>query len=221
MKLKEYTRIMMVIVFAVGVMAYSVTQNSTFLAAQLVIFSIPSLIYFIFQIRRGMKWRNVLKNLGLKECKGSFYLESIGIAVAIGGLIWLALRMVPPSVLENPMISVSVYAGWPLSLTSFMFALLREAFYVALGEEVFFRGMLGGWLVRRFGFMKGNTMQALVFLLPHLLLLLVSLSFWVVVVVQFLAGWAMGWLRSKSGSIFPGWLAHSLMNALGALSTMG
>jgi membrane protease YdiL (CAAX protease family) len=168
-----------------------------------------------------MKWRNVLKSLGLKGCKGSFYLESIGIAVAIGGLIWLALRMVPPSVLENPMISVSVYAGWPLSLTSFMFALLREAFYVALGEEVFFRGMLGGWLVRRFGFMKGNTMQALVFLLPHLLLLLVSLSFWVVVIVQFLAGWAMGWLRSKSGSIFPGWLAHSLMNALGALSTMG
>jgi membrane protease YdiL (CAAX protease family) len=101
-----------------------------------------------------------------------------------------------------------------------MFALLREAFYVALGEEVFFRGMLGGWLVRRFGFMKGNTMQALVFLLPHLLLLLVSLSFWVVVVAQFLAGWAVGWLRSRSDSIFPGWLAHSLMNALGALSTM-
>jgi len=54
-----------------------------------------------------------------------------------------------------------------------MFALLREAFYVALGEEVFFRGLLGGYLERRFGFMKGNTMQAFVFLLPHLLLLLV------------------------------------------------
>jgi membrane protease YdiL (CAAX protease family) len=134
--------------------------------------------------------------------------------------MWLVLRMVPSSVLESSMVSVSAYAGWSLSLSSFIYAFLREAIYVALGEEVFFRGMLGGWLVRRFGFMKGNTMQALVFLLPHLLLLLVSLSFWVVVVVQFLTGWVVGWLCSRSGSIFPGWLAHSLMNALGALSTM-
>ena len=189
--------------------------------AQLLLFSIPSIIYFIFQIRRREKWKSAVKNLGLKECKSTFYLEGVGIAFAAGVLMWLVLRMVPSSVLESPMVSVSVYAGWSLTLWSFMFALLREAFYVALGEEVFFRGMLGGWLVRRFGFMKGNAVQALVFLLPHLLLLLVSLSFWIVVVVQFIAGWTMGWLRSRSGSIFPGWLAHSLMNALGALSTMG
>jgi CAAX protease family protein len=174
--------------------------------AQLLFFSIPSIIYFIFQIRRGVKWRSVLENLGLKGCKGAFYLVGVGIAVAIGGLMWLVLGMIPTSVLESPMVSVSAYSGWPLTLSSFMSALLREAFYVALGEEVFFRGMLGGWLVRRFGFTKGNTMQALVFLLPHLLLLLVSSSFWVVVVMQFLAGWAVGWLRNRSDSIFPGWL---------------
>jgi membrane protease YdiL (CAAX protease family) len=189
--------------------------------AQLILFSIPSLIYYTVQRRRGEKWRSVLKNLGLKRCNGTFYLESVGVAVAIGGLIWLALRMVPSSVLESPMVSISVYAGWSLSLSSFMFALLREAFYVALGEEVFFRGLLGGYLERRFGFMKGNNIQAFFFLLPHLLLLLVSLSFWVVVVVQFLAGWVLGWLRSRSGSIMPGWIAHSLANALGALLTMG
>jgi membrane protease YdiL (CAAX protease family) len=188
--------------------------------AQLILFSIPSLIYYTVQRRRGEKW-SVLKNLGLKRCDGTFYLESVGVAVAIGGLIWLALRMVPSSVLESPMVSISVYAGWSLSLSSFMFALLREAFYVALGEELFFRGLLGGYLERRFGFMKGNTIQAFIFLLPHLLLLLVSLSFWVVVVVQFLAGWVLGWLRSRSGSIMPGWIGHSLANALGALVTMG
>ena len=187
---------------------------------QLLFFSAPSLIYFIIQTRRGEDWRSVLKNLGLKGCNGSFYIGGIGIAVVIGGLSWLALRIVPSGVLESPMVSVSAYAGWSLSLYSFIYALLREAFYVALGEEVFFRGILGGWLVKRFGLIKGNTMQAFVFLLPHLLLLLVSLSFWGIIVVQFLAGWAIGWLRSKSGSILPGWLGHSLMNALGALSTM-
>jgi len=196
-------------------------RNALDVPAQLILFSIPSLIYFTSQIRRGEKWRSVLKNLGLKECNGAFYLEGVGVAAAVGGLMLLVLRMVPSSVLESPMVSVSVYAGWPLSLSSFTYALLREAFYVALGEEILFRGLLGGYLERRFGFMKGNTMQAFIFLLPHLLLLLVSVSFWVVVVVQFLAGWILGWLRFRSGSILPGWLVHSLMNVLGALSTMG
>ena len=133
----------------------------------------------------------------------------------------LVLRAVPSELLENPMVSTSVYTGWSLSLSSFMFALMREAFYVALGEEVFFRGFLGGLLERRYGFVTGNTIQALVFLLPHLLLLHVSVSFWVVIFVQFLAGWAMGWLRNRSGSIMPGWFVHSLINAFGALLTMG
>ncbi|MFC1804111.1 lysostaphin resistance A-like protein, partial [Thermoproteota archaeon] len=95
-----------------------------------------------------------------------------------------------------------------------------EAFYVALGEEIFFRGLLGGWLERRYGFRIGNIVQAVMFLLPHLLLLMVSTSFWLVIVVQFLAGWVMGLLRSRSGSILPGWLAHSFMNAVGALASM-
>jgi membrane protease YdiL (CAAX protease family) len=189
--------------------------------AQLILFSIPSLVYFAVQRRRGENWTSVLENLGLKGCKGTYFLQGLGVAVAVGGLLWLTLRIVPSGLLESPMVSTSVYTGWSLSLSSFMFALLREAFYVALGEEVFFRGLLGGWLEQRYGFVKGNTMQALVFVLPHSLLLLVSMSFWAVVAVQFLAGWAIGWLRSRSGSIMPGWLGHSLMNALGALLTMG
>ncbi len=104
---------------------------------------------------------------------------------------------------------------------SFLLVWLREAIYVALGEEIFFRGFLGGWLTRRFGFAIGNAAQALIFLLPHLLLLLVSLRLWSLVLVQLLLGWSIGWLRYHSNSILPGWLAHSLANALGALAAMG
>jgi len=75
-------------------------------------------------------------------------------------------------------------------------------------------------LFRRLGFARGNTVQALVFLLPHLLLLLVSRSLWPVIVVQLIAGWLLGLLRYRSNSILPGWLAHSLTNALGALAVM-
>lgn len=140
--------------------------------------------------------------------------------IIAGGLGWLAFQTVPSEVLQDPNINISAYAGWTLSVTSFLLVWLREAIYVALGEEIFFRGFLGGWLVRRLGFAIGNTVQALVFLLPHLLLLLVSQSLWPIIIVQLIAGWLLGWLWYRSNSILPGWLAHSLTNAFGALAAM-
>ena len=141
-------------------------------------------------------------------------------AITLGVLMLVIMQRIPENVLDSPMLSTSIYAGWSPKLSSFMFAWVREAFYVTLGEELFFRGLLGGWLERRYGFSKGNIVQALVFLLPHLLLLTVSTSFWLVIAVQFLAGWVLGLLRSRSGSILPGWLAHSIMNAIGAFASM-
>ena len=188
--------------------------------AQLLLFSIPSIVYFIIQIKRGEKKGSVLKNLGLSGSNNRFYMEGILVAIAVGVPMWLVLRMIPSEVFENPMVSISIYEELLLSLSSFLYALFREVFYVALGEEILFRGLLGGYFERRFGFMKGNTVQVFIFLLPHLLLLYVSVSFSVVVVVQFFAGWIFGWLRLRSGSIFPSWLSHSIVNVLGALSTM-
>jgi membrane protease YdiL (CAAX protease family) len=82
----------------------------------------------------------------------------------------------------------------------------------ALGEEILFRGLIGGVLFRRFGFVRGNLIQAAVFLVPHLLLLVVDASLWPILPVQFLAGFLLGWLRYKSGSVVPGALTHALAN---------
>ena len=188
--------------------------------AQLILLLLPSLIYLTVKKRQGEERYNTLVNLGWTSSKSIFFLQGLGMAIPIGVLMLVIMQMIPESVMENPMVSTSFYAGWSPSLSSFLFAWMREAFYVALGEEIFFRGLLGGWLERRYGFRIGNIVQAGVFLLPHLLLLMVSTSFWLVIVVQFLAGWVLGLLRSRSGSILPGWLSHSLMNAVGALASM-
>ena len=188
--------------------------------AQLILLLLPSLIYLTVKKRQGEERYNTLVNLGWISSKSIFFLQGLGMAIPIGVLMLVIMQMIPESVMENPMVSTSFYAGWSPSLSSFLFAWMREAFYVALGEEIFFRGLLGVWLERRYGFRIGNIVQAGVFLLPHLLLLMVSTSFWLVIVVQFLAGWVLGLLRSRSGSILPGWLAHSLMNAVGALASM-
>jgi uncharacterized protein len=190
------------------------------LSLQLIVFSIPSLIYVAVCKRHGEKWREILIRIGWQGGRPVHFLWGIGVMAITGGLGWLAFQTVPSEVFQNPNINISAYIGWELSITSFFVVLLREGIYVTLGEEIFFRGFLGGWLVRRLGFKIGNTIQALIFLLPHLLLFLVSFSLWPIVLVQAITGWLLGWLRYRSDSILPGWLIHSLVNALGALIAM-
>jgi uncharacterized membrane protein YeaQ/YmgE (transglycosylase-associated protein family) len=48
------------------------------------------------------------------------------------------------------------------------------------------------------------------------LLLVVSTHSWPILPVQFVAGWLAGWLLYRSESVIFGWLAHALLNAVGA-----
>jgi membrane protease YdiL (CAAX protease family) len=187
---------------------------------QLVVFSIPVLIYARIGRRRGRSWQQIREEIGWQGCSPQFLLQSLGIAIVVGVLGWLALHSIPSEVLRHGNINTSHYAGWPATFSTFVIILVREAIYTTLGEEIFFRGFIGGWLTRRLGFVVGNAMQTLVFLLPHLLLLTLSWKIWPLLLVQAIAGWAFGWLRVRSRSIFPGWLAHSAANAVGAFTTL-
>jgi len=187
---------------------------------QLIVLGLPSLIYIAVHRRSGEKWGKVFGKVGWQGCPLVYFLWGLGVMVLAGGLSWLAFQFVPQDILEDSNVNTSEYAEWTPSVATFLLVWLREAIYIALGEEIFFRGFLGGWLMRRFGFAIGNATQALIFLLPHLFLLLVSLNLWPIILVQLLAGWLLGWLRYQSNSILPGWLAHSLANAFGALAAM-
>jgi membrane protease YdiL (CAAX protease family) len=190
------------------------------LPLQPILLSVPSIIYIAVRRRRRDNWKEVLGKLGWKVNRPVYFLWSLGVVIIVAGLGWLALQTTPSDVLDDPSVSISQYTGWTISIISFLLVWIREAIYIAIGEEIFFRGFLGGWLFRRFGFAIGNIIQALIFILPHLLLLIVSISFWPIIAVQLVAGWLLGWLRYKSDSILPGWLAHSLSNAIGALAAM-
>lgn len=190
------------------------------LPVQLLVFSIPSFVYIAVLKRRGEMWSEIFRKIGWQGSRPVHFLWGLGVMIITGGLGWLAFQAIPPAVLQDPNINISAYGGWTLSIASFLTILLREAIDVALGEEIFFRGFLGGWLARKFGFKIGNTIQALIFLLPHLLLLLVSLGLWPIVLIQAVTGWLLGWLRYRSDSILPGWLVHSLANTFGALTAM-
>lgn len=87
----------------------------------------------------------------------------------------------------------------------------------AAGEEIFFRGFLQGWLDARWGVRVAVWGQAVAFLLPHLLLILVDPTLWVLLPLQFLIGLALGVLRWRSGSVWPAVVAHVLTNVIAGL----
>lgn len=58
---------------------------------------------------------------------------------------------------------------------------------------------------------------SLVFLVPHLALLLVDVRMWPVIPVQFAAGWMLGWLRHRTGSFVPGAAVHTIANIAAGL----
>jgi membrane protease YdiL (CAAX protease family) len=186
---------------------------------QLFVFSIPSLILVaIYRWRVGETWKRAFSKVGWQGSKPIYFLWSLVVLVVIGGLAWLVMKFIPPELFQSDHVNISNYASTPKTLSGMVGIFLYEAFYVALGEEIFFRGWLGGWLNRRAGFILGNTIQSIIFLLPHLMLLTISIRFWPILIPQFIAGWLQGWLRFRSDSILPGWLCHSLSNTLSALS---
>lgn len=183
---------------------------------QTIIFSVPSLVVVALHRMRRVPWPDALRRVGWRGASVRYLAAGLGLGLLPGVLLPVLARLIPPQVMNNPNLANSHYQGWSPSVVSFLAALVHEAFYVALGEEVFFRGLMGAALMRRLGFHAGNLIQAVIFLAPHLLLLTVSVKLWPLLIAQYTAGWIQGWLLYRSGSILPGWLAHSLGNAIGA-----
>jgi membrane protease YdiL (CAAX protease family) len=188
---------------------------------QTVIWSIPSIAVVVFHKLRSETWRDSFSKVGWRGAGIRYLAAGLGLGFLTLVLLPVLRQLIPAQVMSDPGLANSQYRGWSIGIGSFFLALVYEAFYVALGEEVFFRGFLGAALIRRLGFHAGNFIQAVVFLLPHLLLLTAGLGLWPLLIMQFLMGWVQGWLLHRSGSILPGWLSHSLGNAFGALLFMG
>lgn len=171
---------------------------------ELILFLIPSAVYFLIQgNKRRLGRLPAAKRLGVSWGAGSAYLWALVLLIPLGVLGYLAIILIPAEALSTPGVTVA-------SVTSI--AAVLGIIFRALGEEIFFRGLIGGLLVRKLGFTWGNLLQSVIFLVPHTLLLFIDASLWPLLPVQFVAGWLLGWLRKKSGSFVPGALVHAVAN---------
>ena len=178
---------------------------------------LPSLVTLVVLRLRRQPWDKILSLLGWQPGSPIYYLWALLLFLLTAGLLVLIAIFVFPDLYRHPPQGVTLYyyARLGLSFSSIGIAFLNEFFFTALGEEVFFRGLLGGWFMRRCGFLVGNALQTLVFLLPHLTVLLIGTYFWPLLTAPALMGWLNGWLRYKSQSILPGMFGHALGNTLG------
>lgn len=176
---------------------------------EFIVFCVPAVIYLIVQSRRvGNSFAVARQRLGAVWGAPSAYGWAAALLVPLLLAGWLAIVTIPTEVLEAPGVSVARLTSVSVGVG----VVLR-----AVGEEVLFRGLLGGVFMRRLGFWWGNLLQAALFVVPHLLLLAVDLRTWPIIPVQFAAGWLLGWLRHKTGTFVPGAIVHAVSNVAAGL----
>ena len=177
--------------------------------AEFIVLSLPTVVYLIVQSRGPDKTlRSAMSRAGIGWGSAAAYAWALALLVPLMLTGWLAIELVPPDIRQAPGVSVAQVA----SVGAALGVALR-----AFGEEIFFRGLLGGVLMRRLGFGWGNLLQAVLFLIPHLVLLTADLRTWPVLPVQFAAGWLLGWLRDKTATLVPGGMIHTVVNIAAGL----
>ena len=103
-------------------------------------------------------------------------------------------------------------------------AIIFSFLATSLPEEIFFRGFLGKKLIRKTGFIIGNTIQSLIFGLLHGATMIPALGIVIPLLVIFftgLLGWFMGLINEKAnGSILPSWCIHGISNLYASIIIM-
>jgi membrane protease YdiL (CAAX protease family) len=181
------------------------------LIAVLVLAGIPFLGYFIWhKWRHKRRFAEIARRAGLQGSGIRHLLISAVIALAVAGVLLLWQPPVAPFLQEGS--PQRPFAGLGLGMQAIVMALLYGVVQTGFVEELVFRGLIAGSLARRLPLVWANLLQALIFMLPHLLILKTMPQMWMLLPLVFVLALAMGWVRIKSGSILGSWLMHATLN---------
>lgn len=178
---------------------------------------LPFLGYFLYH-----KWRNkrrfaeIVRGAGLQVGETRYLVLSALFAIACVAML---LAWNPPlASFTGEGSPQRAFVGLGLSGTAIAMALLYGVAKTGFAEELLFRGLIAGSLSRRMSLPWANFWQALICLLPHLLILKTRPELWGMLPVVFAGALFMGWVRIKSGSILGPWLIHAALNVATCLS---
>ena len=176
-----------------------------------VLAGIPFLVYFLWhRIRHGRRLPEVGRRAGIRVGDPRYIAYSAVVAAASVAAFLLWSPPVESFTSEDS--PQREFVGLGLSGTAIAMALLYGVVKTGFAEELLFRGLIAGSLGRRLPLLWANLLQALVFLLPHFLVLLARPELWVILPIVFAASLFLGWARIRSESIAGPWLVHAAAN---------
>jgi membrane protease YdiL (CAAX protease family) len=176
---------------------------------------VPFLGFLIYQRRR---WKRTLREIAgraglqLGEPRYLFYSLAFVLAGIVGAVLWSP----PLEPITRRGSMLREFVGLGSGLSAIAIALLYGVVQTGFTEELLFRGLIAGSLARR-PLVWANLVQALIFLLPHLAILLIAPEMWGLLPFVFAVMLLLGWVRIKSGSIIGSWLIHASGNVTMAL----
>src|SRR5262249_53391729 len=177
----------------------------------LVFAGLPFFAYFVYH-----KWRHkrvfaeISRRAGLQLGAGRYVAYSL--AFALAGVAILAIWPPPLDPFLRDGSPQQPFVGLGLGGPAVVMALLYGVVKTGFPEELLFRGLIAGSLARRLPLLWANLGQALVFVIPHLLVLRVMPEMWGILPLLFVGSLLWGWVRIKSGSIIGSWLMHASGN---------
>lgn len=182
----------------------------------LLAFGIVWLIYRIF----GDKQKPFTEWAGLYLPESSEWVKP-GVLIMLIAIILMALPIYifkTAGLITNDMIYSSEFHGQGLSFTLLIIIFFKAVFQTAFAEELIFRGWIGKRIANKFGYLKGNISQSLLFGVPHglpLMLMHNQIAFGVVIfITSSTVGFLQFYLNEKKaeGSIMPSIIIHSILN---------
>lgn len=187
------------------------------LANLVVLAALPFGVYLVYhKWRSGRSLGEVAGRAGLRLGEARYIWLCAAVSLALVALFVLWPPPLEPFTREGS--AQREFVGLGFGVRAIVAALLYGVIETGFSEELLFRGLIAGSLSRRLPLVWANLAQALIFLLPHLLLLFVMPEAWPVLLVVVAGALFAGWVRIESGSIAGPWLLHAAANVTMALS---
>lgn len=188
---------------------------------QLIVLTLIPFIWWLITDRKT----NFFRWIGLKLPKwtGS-KLKVFLFIIGAAGIYILGMYLIMTNLMGDTETGTNQFAG--KGVKAIPSILVYAIIQTSLSEEIFFRGFLCKRLTNRFGFVKGNLTQALLFGLMHGIPFGIATGNILVTILLIILpaaiGYLQGWLNEKqaSGSILPSWILHAIMNFFSALSVI-
>lgn len=186
---------------------------------QVLMFTLIPFLVYVIQKRSVKGFPNYI---GLKKSvnKANYLAGSVSLLMTMPILFLVLMNSDFKEIMIDPNSLTGRFRQMGFGAISILTLVLVAVFKTALAEEILFRGFIAKRLISITNYQTGNIIQAVIFGAIHSALFMTitqNIAFLIVIFLFPATGaYFMVHLNEKSanGSIFPGWIAHSLANLI-------